>query len=134
MTKPPTNSRSYQIGDEARDEKDADSLIDREGLMDRVDGDLELMGDLIDLFNSECPRLIGEMQTAAERGDLEAVRKSAHAFKGAVGNFSQSGAFIAAGRIEQLAASGDRPRAVALITDLEHEAQRLLDALRTLRS
>jgi HPt (histidine-containing phosphotransfer) domain-containing protein len=110
--------------------KSTDSLIDREGLMDRVDGDLALLREMIDLLSSESPRLIGEMQTASETGDLDGLRKAAHAFKGAVGNFSQGAAFTASARLEQLAANGDGPGAAAVLAEVEAEAQRLLDALR----
>ena len=50
------------------------------------DDDAEWLGELVDLFAKEAPRLISLMREAARRGDDEELWRSAHSLKGSSGN------------------------------------------------
>jgi two-component system sensor histidine kinase/response regulator len=104
--------------------------FDRDELLDRLGGDAVLMQQMIDLFVDECPRLLDEMHAAIGRGDLDAVRRSAHAFRGAAANFSSGSAVAASLRLEEAAALGNAREAESALRDVHAEATRLLDELR----
>jgi CheY-like chemotaxis protein len=56
----------------------------------RVADDRELLGQMIELFRAESPRMVSDMRRSIETGDAVALQRSAHAFKGSVGNFGNT--------------------------------------------
>lgn len=106
------------------------TLIDPEKLLERVDGDVALLRQMIELFEIECPRAIAQMRAAAESSDWPSLRRAAHAFKGSVGNFTHNGAFTTAVEVERLSAEGSGAEAISTLTALEQDAVRLVGALR----
>jgi HPt (histidine-containing phosphotransfer) domain-containing protein len=45
---------------------------------------------MIELFRAESPRMVSDMRRSIETGDAVALQRSAHAFKGSVGNFGNT--------------------------------------------
>jgi HPt (histidine-containing phosphotransfer) domain-containing protein len=78
-------------------------VLDHTAALARVGGDLELLREIAVLFEAECPRVLGELRRAIERGDAEAASRAAHGLKGSASNFGAAPAVDAAQRIEQLA-------------------------------
>ena len=64
-----------------------DAAFDREGLLARLDGDVELMAELIATFVAGLPALREAIAAAVAARDGEALRHSAHTLKGAATNF-----------------------------------------------
>jgi HPt (histidine-containing phosphotransfer) domain-containing protein len=85
----------------------ADRTLGRTTLLARIGGNTELLVEILGLFRSECPRLVGELHDAVLHRDAERIRQAAHTLKGTLGNLSASDAFAAALRLEQLASGGD---------------------------
>ncbi|RMG45192.1 MAG: Hpt domain-containing protein [Acidobacteria bacterium] len=95
-----------------------------EGLQ-RAGNDRAFYKELLEMLVADLPRQAAEMRTALERGDLEALRRTAHAVKGAAASLAAGTARELAFQIETFARSG-RPDGIApLITDLEQEGERL---------
>jgi CheY-like chemotaxis protein len=103
--------------------------FDRQALMDRLDGDRELLAEIVGLFLETAPRLLAEVKTALGRGDGTALERAAHALKGAVANFGARAAMEAAQRMEQRAGQKDAAGARAAWAPLEKEMARLRKAL-----
>ena len=80
--------------------------LDRASLMARFEGDAELFQEVAAVFIDDCPRMLGELKVACERGDLVALREAAHALKGAVSNFTEGPARETALAAEQQARHG----------------------------
>lgn len=76
-------------------------ILDRTTAMARVGGDADLLRELAVLFIEEYPVRMDELRSALERGDADAVERTAHSLKGAVANFGAQAAVEAALRIEQ---------------------------------
>jgi two-component system, sensor histidine kinase and response regulator len=107
--------------------------LDRSALLDRVEGDMELLGDIIVLFKDDSVRQIAVIREAIDKKQAEVVRRAAHTLKGTCGNLGAPEAAATALELEKLAAAGDLSRAHESLRSLEAQIQRagrLLDDLR----
>ena len=107
--------------------------LDRTALLDRVEGDMELLGDVIELFKEDSVRQIASIRDALERKEAEVVRRAAHTLKGTCGNLGAPEAAATALELEKLAAAGDLSHARDILRSLEEQIQRagkLLDDLK----
>ena len=109
-----------------------DDVINRDEVMERVDGDVELLAQMAELFLDDCPRLLSEIQEAITRSDSKALEYVAHTLKGSVGNFSAVAASDAALRLEMMGRDGDMTHAAEAYTALEAEIKRFESALAAL--
>jgi signal transduction histidine kinase/CheY-like chemotaxis protein len=75
-------------------------------LLDRFDGNRELLGVVATSFLEYLPELLGQLDRAVGEGDLQAVQRVAHSIKGSAGNFDHGPSFSAALRLEQLGHDG----------------------------
>lgn len=101
----------------------------REAVVQALGGDVQLVTELVALFLADCPRLLQDLRGAAARADADAVRRAAHALKGAVANFSAVDAYAAAADVERFARRGDVCGAVDAVETLEREIARLAAAM-----
>jgi len=99
-------------------------------LLEQVEGDRELLGELARTILEECPRSRGEIAAAVARGDASAVEARAHAFKGVLGVVGVNSAFDAAARLEEAGRQGEGEQFASLAADLERQVERLAGALR----
>lgn len=56
----------------------------------RLNGDWELLCELIQIFIEDSPKMLRDLQTAINNKDLEQLSRVAHALKGMASNFSNS--------------------------------------------
>jgi CheY-like chemotaxis protein/signal transduction histidine kinase/HPt (histidine-containing phosphotransfer) domain-containing protein len=106
-----------------------DAPVDRTALLERLEGDTQLMEEIIHLYHESCPDLLRELQEAAARRDAGAICRSAHALKGMVAHF---GAPAATQALIDLEAMGRESRLEGLDGMLEtalREVGRLTEAL-----
>jgi HPt (histidine-containing phosphotransfer) domain-containing protein len=91
--------------------------------MDRVDGDRELLQELIDIFLGECPKWLADMRAAIGQGDAKTLRRAAHTLKGSAGAFGAAAVYSSAQRLETMGDQGDLANApaeaAALVTLLD---------------
>jgi HPt (histidine-containing phosphotransfer) domain-containing protein len=106
-----------------------DENLDRGSILERLEGNSELLTELVQLFLGEAPQLIEAMRKALQRGDLRELRRSAHSLKGAAGNFLAHGTVSAASQLENDAKRGDVESAKAGLATLEVVVKRLLTGL-----
>lgn len=78
------------------------SVIDHQELMNRLDGDMELLGELLEIFQEDYPSFCEQMEQALNQGNAEQVRQIAHTLKGSVGNFAAPRAFQLAYELEMM--------------------------------
>jgi PAS domain S-box-containing protein len=102
--------------------------IDRVSLLERVEGDQELLTEMIHLFQEDVPNLLAVMRDALECGDMAVLERSAHSLKGAVGNLSAKAA-AAAQRLETDAKNKDAESAKESLAQAERAVKQLLPAL-----
>jgi CheY-like chemotaxis protein len=113
--------------------KAAPVVFDPASILEQVDGDRNLLKELIDLFLAQAQKLLPAIRNAGEHGDGEAVERAAHKLKNSLGHFGDRRAFDAAQRLEFLGRQGDLALAGKAIAELEHEVARLHAALQTFK-
>ena len=103
--------------------------LDRASLLERVEGDQELLAEMIRLFLADAPQLLNAMRNALQQGDMILLERSAHSMKGAAGNMSAQVTVDAASQLEQSAKNGDAESSRANLVALEGVVERLLPVL-----
>ena len=95
-------------------------------LLSRVDNDLELLGDLIAIFQDDFPRHLHALQRAVSEKDLHGVKVASHTMKGMMANLAVSRAAASAAQLEELAATGSATALPAALAEFEREVDGLL--------
>ncbi|MBC7659668.1 MAG: Hpt domain-containing protein [Chitinophagaceae bacterium] len=75
--------------------------------------------DLVELFFSRVPMLIGEMVDANQKGDPSAISRSAHTLKGTAGNLGAIRVMKLAESLELESRAGKLDLVPKLLTDIE---------------
>ena len=71
-------------------------VFDYEDFLHRIDGDIDLLKEVIGIFLEDTPALLANLYAGIRIGDAEAVERAAHTLKGSAAN-------ISAKRLQQLA-------------------------------
>ncbi|MFA5137769.1 MAG: ATP-binding protein [Elusimicrobiota bacterium] len=106
--------------------------FDLSAALERVSGDRKLLRELAAILREDCPKLLADVESAVKRQNAGAVAESAHALKGAVGNFGPSAAFDAALELESLGRKRKLAGAKQALERLLKEVDALLTALASL--
>jgi two-component system sensor histidine kinase/response regulator len=91
----------------------------------RVDGDLPFLKEMIQLFESNCPKWIAELDKAVRAGDAKSINKAAHSIKGVTATFCAKSATEQALLLETKGKNGD----IENVAQDSLELKRRLDAL-----
>ncbi len=83
------------------------ATLDMAAVLERMDGDVDLLKELAGLFLSECPQRLSDVRQAITQRDASGLMQAAHTIKGAVGNFGARDAVEAARRLEIDASESD---------------------------
>jgi len=110
-------------------ESSAPPLFDQATTLRQVDGDWELLQELVGLFGEECAQMMEMIQSAIYQQDAVRLRQAAHTLKGEVSNFGARAAVEAALRLEMMGRDEELTDADAAYTDLERALEHLLPAL-----
>jgi signal transduction histidine kinase/CheY-like chemotaxis protein len=106
-----------------------DAVFDRKQALARVEGDMELMREIIGLFLDEYGNLMEEIRDSIKAGDAKKLERAAHTLKGMVGNFGAERAQKAALKLEKIGREGGLDGAEEAFHELEREVERLKKAL-----
>jgi two-component system, sensor histidine kinase and response regulator len=96
-------------------------------------GNRKVLGEVIDMFLTDGPELMATLRKALHIEDRTAIASSAHAIKGSVGLFVQTGVFDTARQLERSAKAGEVGALAPLYAALERGMHSLGDELRTFR-
>ena len=105
------------------------AAFDRESLMTRVGGKIELVKKIGEIFVDKYPRQLSEIRSAIADGDSQKLSNVAHALKGMLGNLSAMAAAEAAKDLELMGMADDLTRAGEVCEALEAEITRFRQAL-----
>jgi CheY-like chemotaxis protein/HPt (histidine-containing phosphotransfer) domain-containing protein len=109
-----------------------EEVMDRAAALAGVGGSEKLLREIAELFLDDCPRLLGEVQTALAEGDAARLRRAAHSLRGVAAHFGAAAAAAAARRLEALGETDEPGVREEACRALEHEIQRLKPALAAL--
>ena len=109
--------------------KEPTEQLTRAALLERVEGDQELLAEIINLFVDDAPRLMQALRGALQQGDMAVLERLAHSMKGAASNLSANLTAAAALQLEKNAKDRDAGAAQASLANLEAAIDRLLPVL-----
>ena len=104
-------------------------VIDREALMEQVEGSAALLAQISALYAGIAPGMMADIGQAVRAGDAKALEHAAHTLKGCVANFRAKRAGAVALRLEDIGRSGDLGGAGAALERLEVEIAWFTEAL-----
>ena len=113
-------------------ERDSNDAVDAASVLERVDGDVGLLREMVAVFLKELPKLLSDVIDALGQGDAKWVESSAHALKSSLTNFSALPAIEAALRLEKMGRQGDLTEGGQAYRTLEKEIARLKATFATL--
>ncbi|MCC7680616.1 hybrid sensor histidine kinase/response regulator [Janthinobacterium sp. FW305-128] len=109
------------------------SILDAAALQNlramRRPGRPDVLGRIIDLFYSDAPRLLGQLEVAAGASDAAALQLAAHTLKSSCANVGALGLSATCREIEQYALGNDVGGALQHIRGIQQELDRVLAAL-----
>jgi HPt (histidine-containing phosphotransfer) domain-containing protein len=108
--------------------------IDMTAALERVDGDSELLAEIVELFLQDMETLLADVRSAVQAGDAVRIMRTAHRLKGSVATLAANCAADAALRLEIMGRTGEVAGAPAAFAVLEAELVRLEPALRQIIS
>jgi two-component system sensor histidine kinase/response regulator len=110
---------------------EADDLpvFDRADALSRIADDEELLNSLTEMFHSDAPGHIGEIEAALQGEDLPQLIRATHTLKGVLATFSARRGEARAREMEYQAKAGDVAACAALMSALKAEVETFLQAL-----
>jgi CheY-like chemotaxis protein len=107
--------------------------LDAPALLANFNGNATLLGEVIDTFLEDCPRMLEGIHDAARARDPARLQAAAHKLKGAAGLFARTGVHELARKVEMAARAGEIEGLDALYADLEEGVADLTSTLDQLR-
>ncbi len=108
----------------------ADSAIfDRASLLVRLDGDAELLEQILEVFVADSPSRLTAVDQALAAHSAQGLAAAAHAIKGAALNLSANRMAVVAGALETAGHCGELDDAPALVASLHREVEQFLEQL-----
>lgn len=99
-------------------------LFDKEGLLERVMDDEELVRELIEEFLKEIPQRLSDLEHALTQPDFKQIRSQGHTIKGTSGNMGAISLQKVAARLEAAGQADDLETATSLIQQLQDQFER----------
>lgn len=108
-------------------------LLDLTETLERVEGDFDLLKEMVELFLEEWPNMLSDIERAIAVGDARALQHAAHTLKGSVSNFAAPRATAASLVLEKMGRQQDLSNAGAALASLQQELKRLTPVLEALK-
>jgi two-component system sensor histidine kinase/response regulator len=105
------------------------TILDVPSLMERVEGDVELLAAMREVFYRDCDRLMSEARLAMAQGNRPGVATALHTLRGMFRNLSADAACQAVEQLQHCADSEDSARAARCFSVLERQVHVLNGAL-----
>jgi len=113
------------LDDSTSENASPEEILDFEGVMKRLNGELELYRDFIKYFDEDYPPLIDSLQQAIGKDDASAVHRIAHSLKGLCANLGAVACTDTAGELEQIGKDGDLNDASNQFAKLQRQISQL---------
>ena len=126
-----TPADRVQQGEPGSDGNKAGSCeFDPEVLRGKLDGDQEMIGMVLDIFQEESTRIIKDIEKAVMSGDTEAAGKSGHSLKGSAGNVGAIALQQASAAVEKAGREGDEEALRTLLPELVNTLEGTIQAIK----
>jgi HPt (histidine-containing phosphotransfer) domain-containing protein len=112
---------------------EATVVFDVDDALARVEGDRELLAELLEICRSEAPRMLDDIRRAIEADDPIRLERAAHAFKGSVASLGARAVAQAASELEAIGRRGRVSEARDRFAAMERDYQSLESAFLAFR-
>ena len=112
----------------------ADDPIDISQLLDRIEDDRALLGELVELFRDDYPMHLQAAQKAIDEHNPDELERAGHTLKGALGNLSAKQASALALDLEMMGKANELGNSQSTLDRLQHEIGHAVSALEALCS
>jgi two-component system sensor histidine kinase/response regulator len=142
LTKPIRTTELFEALDRLQNVKDkaglaaipaaktpATNAFDMEAALEHVEGDRELLDEIVRIFSDECPKTLAEIRNAIRAADLRVLERAAHSLKGSAANLCAIDVTRPAAELEESARAGDLSSARTQFLVLENAVEELLREL-----
>ena len=126
----PCSESNTAVRSDAKSAVFTEDIVDFEALRARVEQDLDLLQEMIELFLQSSPQLFSEIKTAVASRDGPMLARSAHTLTGALQNMCAERCARVTLRLETCGRTGDMAQAGSSFRELQDEWQHLQSALR----
>ena len=106
--------------------------FDPGALWERVNRDIELLRELVELFSEQYPALLKNVEAAIKQHSFAEVQKFSHKLKGSLLQFSATKAAATAARLEAMGKSRSLENAERTLAELQEEIKGLMQALHSM--
>jgi HPt (histidine-containing phosphotransfer) domain-containing protein len=106
--------------------------VDTKQLLDLLDDDRALLGELVELFRADYPNHLNAAQKAIEGQNFIELERAGHTLKGALGNLSAKQASSLAHELESMGRECDLNHAQRTLDQLASEIEHVTGALEAL--
>lgn len=94
-------------------------VFDYDDFLERMDGDMDLLREVIEIFLEDAPGLMGALRLAIHGGKKDAMERAAHTLKGAAANISAKGLQSLSGKIQEMIKKGEVTQIEKLLGEME---------------
>ena len=108
------------------------TVLNATAALERVEGDHELLEELVGLFTEECVKMMADIQKALEERDGHLLARLAHTLKGSASNLGAVSVPEIARKLEEQARTQNWEGAAELVGSLQSEVERLRPELESL--
>jgi len=108
------------------------SSFDPARLWDRLNGDMQLLRDLVAVFSRESTPMLEQIRIAINKRAFADIQNLSHKLKGSALQLSGAKAAALAGSLEEMGARKSLEGAVPLFSDLEQEIASLTHSLKSM--
>jgi len=112
----------------------SEDILDFEEFLERVQGDRELLVELLDIFSEDFKEKRKQLQEAITQNDFETIKSIAHSLKGASGNISVKPMRAVFIEFEEMGKNSDLAGADKLVAKLDALNEELMERIGTIKS
>jgi HPt (histidine-containing phosphotransfer) domain-containing protein len=106
--------------------------LDKAEILERLDGDWQLLAELCDMALAEVPRMLNPLSVAIAQRDAQGIHRAAHRLKGALVLFGRGPHIEEAETLEQMGRNQDLEQAAEVFSDLLNDLDELTAAVEVL--
>jgi len=122
-------SASNQPATPAASRRAEGEVFDRAAVLDMLDGDSDLLHEIVGIFLTRCPNQMEKIREAVSVREPKSLERAAHALKGSAANLLARGVVEAAAKLEEIGRANEFDGSGAALQALEAEVLKLEAAL-----
>ena len=104
-------------------------VLDLESALDRMDQDMDLFFELVDIFFTDYDATLANLKSAVAKEDLALVEATAHSLKSALGNLSAQQSYSIAAELEYAGRDNKPEKFTNLLSELELAVSKFKDTV-----